>query len=225
MDTAFLEKEINTYMGRLLRDKFGRGPGNVFSSVTEECIAIYITGFLSPMEKSLMDHQKIDYVQRTRDLLMENLKEEIQSQLEAYVETNINEIYYDWNLDGQTGMVLALISDCEPNMDNGKVSQKVNDVIDQVSIEAEKSPDEIYSIRIDERKLMVVRKGILISIERELISLGYEETLRIAKRNQEKRLVGKYVSQMEGYLHKGIADYFIDWNFDKDKSYMLFILK
>jgi uncharacterized protein YbcI len=225
METVVLEKEINSYMGRLLREKFGRGPGNIFCSVSDSLIAIYITGFLTPIEKSLMEHQKIDYIQRTRDLLMENLKGEIQSQLEAYIKKEVKEIYYDWNLDGQTGMVLALISGLDSNENNYKHSKKVNGVIDQVSIEAEKSPDVIYSAKIDDRKLIVVRKGILVSIERELIKLGYEETLRIAKRNQEKRLIGEHISALESYLNKGVADYFIDWDFDGDKSYILFILK
>ncbi|WP_394139974.1 DUF2294 domain-containing protein [Cytobacillus oceanisediminis] len=225
METAVLEKEINSYMGHLLREKFGRGPGNIFCSVSDSLIAIYITGFLTPLEKSLLDHQKVDYVQRTRDLLMENLKGEIHSQLEAYIKKEVKEIYYDWNLDGQTGMVLALISELDSNENNYKHSKKVNDVIDQVSIEAEKSPDVIYSVKIDDRKLIVVRKGILVSIERELIELGYEETLRIAKRNQEKRLIGEHISALESYLNKGVADYFIDWDFDGDKSYILFILK
>jgi uncharacterized protein YbcI len=225
METVVLEKEINSYMGRLLREKFGRGPGNIFCSVSDSLIAIYITGFLTPIEKSLMEHQKIDYIQRTRDLLMENLKGEIQSQLEAYIKKEVKEIYYDWNLDGQTGMVLALISGLDSNENNYKHSKKVNGVIDQVSIEAEKSPDVIYSAKIDDRKLIVVRKGILVSIERELIKLGYEETLRIAKRNQEKRLIGEHISALESYLNKGVSDYFIDWDFDGDKSYILFILK
>ncbi|PWW32198.1 uncharacterized protein YbcI [Cytobacillus oceanisediminis] len=225
METVVLEKEINSYMGRLLREKFGRGPGNIFCSVSDSLIAIYITGFLTPIEKSLMEHQKIDYIQRTRDLLMENLKGEIQSQFEAYIKKEVKEIYYDWNLDGQTGMVLALISGLDSNKNNYKDSKKVNGVIDQVSIEAEKSPDVIYSAKIDDRKLIVVRKGILVSIERELIKLGYEETLRIAKRNQEKRLIGEHISALESYLNKGVADYFIDWDFDGDKSYILFILK
>jgi uncharacterized protein YbcI len=225
METVVLEKEINSYMGRLLREKFGRGPGNVFCSVSDSLIAIYITGFLTPIEKSLMEHQKIDYIQRTRDLLMENLKGEIQSQFEAYIKKEVKEIYYDWNLDGQTGMVLALISGLDSNENNYKHSKKVNGVIDQVSIEAEKSPDVIYTVKIDDRKLIVVRKGILVSIERELINLGYEETLRIAKRNQEKRLIGEHISTLESYLNRGVADYFIDWDFDGDKSYILFILK
>lgn len=225
METAVLEKEINSYIGHLLREKFGRGPGNIFCSVSDSLIAIYITGFLTPLEKSLMEHQKIDYIQRTRDLLMENLKGEIQSQLEAYINKEVKEIYYDWNLEGQSGMVLALISDRDSNENNYKDSKKVNGVIDEVSIEAEKSPDVIYSFKMDDRKLIVVRKGILVSIEKELINLGYEETLRIAKRNQEKRLIGEHITALESYLNTDVADYFIDWDFDGDKSYILFILK
>ncbi|MBT2686705.1 DUF2294 family protein [Bacillus sp. ISL-47] len=225
METAVLEKEINSYMGRLFREKFGRGPGNIFCSVSDSLIAIYITGFLTPLEKSLMEHQKIDHIQRTRDLLMENLKGEIQAQLGEYINQEVKEVYYDWNLDGQSGMVLALISDHNANENNYKDSKKVNGIIDEVSIEAEKSPEVIYSFKIDDRKLIVVRKGILVSIEKELIKLGYEETLRIAKRNQEKRLIGEHITALESYLNTDVTDYFIDWDFDGDKSYILFILK
>lgn len=99
MEVAMLEKEISGYIGKLLRENFGRGPGNVFCTISRPFVSIYITNFLSPMENTLLTNQQSVYVQKTRDLMMENLEEEIKSYIEFNTKDKIKEFYYDWNLD------------------------------------------------------------------------------------------------------------------------------
>lgn len=226
MEVTLLEKEISGYIGRLLRENFGRGPGNVFCTISSPFVSIYITNFLSPMENTLLSNQQSVYVQKTRDLMMETLEEEIKSYIESNTKDKIKEFYYDWNLDEKSGMFLFIFEQDQPDDSHLYNNKKlVEQETIELSMEIQKAPEKTYSKLLNERTLIVVRHGILISLEKEFIHLGFQETLKIAKRKLEKKVINKHLRSFEAYLDANIIDYFVDWNFDKDKSYTLFILK
>jgi uncharacterized protein YbcI len=226
MEAAILEKEISGYIGRLLRENFGRGPGNVFCTISRPFVSIYITNFLSPMENTLISNQQSVYVQKTRDLMMETLEEEIKSFIELHTEDKIKEFYYDWNLDAKSGMFLFVFENGQPyDFASYENKEKIHEEIGELSMEIQKAPEHTHSLLMNERTLIIIRHGILISLEKEFIGLGFQETLKIAKRNLEKRVINRHRVKFEAFLNAKVIDYFIDWNFDQDKSYTLFILK
>lgn len=226
MEEATLEKEISGYIGRLLRENFGRGPGNVFCTISKPFASIYITNFLSPMENTLISNHQSVYVQKTRDLMMETLEEEIKSFIELHTEDKIKEFYYDWNLDAKSGIFLFVFDNDQPyDFATYKYKDMIHEEIKELSMEIQKAPEHTHSMLLNERTLIIVRHGILIKLEKEFIGLGFQETLKIAKRNLEKRVINQHRDNFEAYLNAKIIDYFIDWNFEQDKSYTFFILK
>jgi uncharacterized protein YbcI len=226
MEAVILEKEISGYIGRLLRENFGRGPGNVFCIISRPFVSIYITNFLSPMENTLISNQQSVYVQKTRDLMMETLEEEIKYFIELHTEDKIKEFYYDWNLDAKSGMFLFVFENGQPyDFASYENKEKIHEEIGELSMEIQKAPEHTHSLLMNERTLIIIRHGILISLEKEFIGLGFQETLKIAKRNLEKRVINRHRVKFEAFLNAKVIDYFIDWNFDQDKSYTLFILK
>ncbi len=226
MDIAELEKEISGYIGRLLRENFGRGPSNVFCTISSPFVSIYITNFLSPMEDTLISNQQSVYVQKTRDLMMETLEEQIKSYIEMNTKDEIKEFYYDWNLEEKSGMFLFIFKNDRPyKFGCFKNKDLVENETVELSKEIQKTPEETHCKLLNERTLIIVRHGILISLEKEFIQLGFSETLKIAKRNLEKKAINEHRGSYEKYLNARITDYFVDWNFDQDKSYTLFILK
>lgn len=226
MEAAILEKEISGYIGRLLRENFGRGPGNVFCTISKPFASIYITNFLSPMENTLISNHQSVYVQKTRDLMMETLEEEIKSFIELHTEDKIKEFYYDWNLDAKSGIFLFVFDNDQPyDFATYKNKDMIHQEIKELSMEIQKAPKHTHSMLLNERTLIIVRHGILIKLEKEFIGLGFQETLKIAKRNLEKRVINQHRDNFEAYLNAKIIDYFIDWNFEQDKSYTFFILK
>ncbi|MCM3664947.1 DUF2294 domain-containing protein [Mesobacillus subterraneus] len=226
MEAVILEKEISGYIGRLLRENFGRGPGNVFCTISRPFVSIYITNFLSPMENTLISNQQSVYVQKTRDLMMETLEEEIKYFIELHTEDKIKEFHYDWNLDAKSGMFLFVFENGQPyDFASYENKEKIHEEIGELSMEIQKAPEHTHSLLMNERTLIIIRHGILISLEKEFIGLGFQETLKIAKRNLEKRIINRHRVKFEAFLNAKVIDYFIDWNFDQDKSYTLFILK
>ncbi|WP_054637221.1 Na-translocating system protein MpsC family protein [Thalassobacillus sp. C254] len=70
---------------------------------------------------------------------------------------------------------------------------------------------------------MIVREGILVPIEKELISLGKEENLKVAKRKLEKRKLNQG-RRFELLFNSTIKDIFVDWDFNLDRSIVTLIL-
>ncbi|RIW32696.1 DUF2294 family protein [Bacillus salacetis] len=224
-----LEKNISSYIGRLLRDHFGRGPGNVICTVSGQYVVVHMTSFLSSMEKSLINNDQTVYVEKIRDLMVDGLVKDITSFIELNSGQSVEEFYYDWELQNQTGMMIALLSSSNDEHPSTPVNQYKNSgiviqEINRLSKEVQKTPENTYSIMIDSRNLLIIREGIFISLEKELIRLGFQETLRIAKRNLEKQLIAESKELFEESLEAELTDFFIDWNFEKDRSVILFNL-
>ncbi|SET38730.1 Uncharacterized protein YbcI [Oceanobacillus limi] len=227
METEQIQKELASYIGKLLRDNFGRGPETVFVSVKQPFITVYLRKFLSPMEKVLMSEKQESFVQSSRDILMKSLIPEIKAYMKLLTACEIEEFYYDWNLQNQSGMFVAICPE-SAKLDQlatldypGK--QEVHEEINNVSQQAQKVPEEVVSIKLNERTIVVIRTGIFVTIEREFIRMGQTEVLRTAKRRVEKRLLHNS-TRMESILDAKIDDSFTAWDFERDKSVILFII-
>lgn len=96
--------------------------------------------------------------------------------------------------------------------------------MENVSKRVQKKPDELYSYMINKRTLLVVRSGTLINISTELIRLGDQENLRKALHNLEKRDLKKN-PRFPKILKTTIHDVFVDWDFQLDRSVIVFILR
>ena len=75
----------------------------------------------------------------------------------------------------------------------------------------------------DENDRQEISEFIIVDIEKELIKNGAVEELRLAKRPLEHRVIE--LLQLESVLKQEISEFFVDWNFEEDKSYMVFILE
>ncbi|WP_028784977.1 Na-translocating system protein MpsC family protein [Thalassobacillus devorans] len=227
MDKQSLQAEIASYTGRLLRDNFGKGPSSVYVSIEEPYITIYLREFLAPMERVLVSQKNDMKVEETRDLLMEELLPDIRATLRVMTGLDVEDIFYDWSLNNRSGVFLGVIAkekqEEEIHLADYPDKKKIHEEIIRVSEQAEKAPTKVDSFMLNERTLMVVRDGILVRIEKELIRSGFGETLKLTKRKLEKGLLSQ--SYCENILDTQVIDVFVDWDFNEDKSYIIFILK
>ncbi|MFB5662356.1 Na-translocating system protein MpsC family protein [Alteribacillus sp. HJP-4] len=122
-------------------------------------------------------------------------------------------------------MVLAVLheGDADQLPDEYTGRKQLHNEVVWASQQAEKTPTHVDSYLLNERTLIVLRKGILVRIEKELIRAGFEENLKLTKRHLEKGLINN--QNLEKILQTGVLDTFVDWDFQLDKSYFIFILQ
>ncbi|MEH7332526.1 Na-translocating system protein MpsC family protein [Neobacillus drentensis] len=227
MENKQVQMELASYIGRTLRENFGKGPESVFVSYNQSIMSVYLRNFITPSEVVLLGQDQESIVQKTRDMLMQNLIPEFKAYIKILTGMEIKEFYYDWSLQNKSGVFVGISSSSsetnEIKSDDFEGRENLHKEIKRISIQAQKDPEEVLSFRLNQRTLVVIRKGILVSIERELIRLGGSETLKLAKRNLEKRLLHNS-NNFEAILNTKVIDIFVDWDFSLDKSAIVLVL-
>jgi len=220
-----MQAKIGGYTSTLLRSSFGKGPTSVYVTIAPPYITIHFRGFLTPMEMVLLKQNKIKRILETRDLLMNDLRPQIIQELKEIGEFDVKELYADWDLKKETGLIIAVIGENEKT--NLKWPTDVNrqafiEKLIQASIKAEKQPGKTEAFWLDNRTLLVKRTNVLVEIEKELIRNGYSEELRISKRPLEHRMLKEV--QLEEVLNRPILETFLAWNFEMDIAYLVFLM-
>lgn len=222
-----LQTEIGGFMSTLLRKHFGKGPNSVFVTIAEPFITIHFRGFISPIEKNLLNQNEWKRVLETRDLMLNELKPQILEELRDITKLDFTELYADWNLPLETGLLLGIMKEKPSGKNwawqNQKMQKKFHEKIGQVHKKAEREPGRIESYWLNERTILVKRIDILVGIEEALIAEGYTELLKLIKRPLERKLLEK--AELDKVLQRNIVETFLDWNFDEDFGFIVFVLE
>ncbi|WP_078391252.1 DUF2294 domain-containing protein [Shouchella patagoniensis] len=225
MENKSVQAEISSYIGKLLRETFGKGPSSVYVSLSKAFVTMHLRDFLAPMERVLVSQEKEMKVEETRDFLMQELLPEIKATFKVGFNLIVIEMYYDWSLQNRSGTLICVLEkEGEHHMllEDYPEKKAIHNEIGRISKLAEKSPEFLDSCFLNDRTLLAVREGILVRIEKEMIHNGFEEPLKLSKRRLEKSLL--HQSNFEEILNVSIVDIFVDWDFKLDKSYILLIL-
>ncbi|TWT25142.1 DUF2294 domain-containing protein [Planomicrobium sp. CPCC 101110] len=221
------QKEVGSYISALMRTYFGKGPTSVHVTISRPFITIHFRGFITPMEKFLLQQNEERRVLETRDMLMDNMKEEVIQELKSIGELELNEVYSDWNLQKKTGIVIGVIDEevdkSKFKWPDGFNEKKFQEQLIKASILSEKAPEEQETYWLDNRTILVRRSNFLLPIEKELIRHGHTEELKQAKWQLEQKVLGEI--EFEPVLNRLISETFLDWDFDDDLGYIVFILK
>lgn len=222
-----IQAEIGGYISTVLRKYFGKGPTSVYVTVNRPFITIHFRGFLAPMEHLQLKQKEVQRVLETRDMMMAELKPEIIQGLQEVAALEVKELYADWNLEKETGLIIGVL---EEKVDavafKGPVDMDEEAFLERIkeaSNKAEKVPARTDVYWLSDRTILVRRTEILIRIEKALIKNGFIEELKLAKRPLEHEVLQEV--QLETVLNRRISETFLDWNFDADLSYIVFIVE
>ncbi|TWT06370.1 DUF2294 family protein [Planococcus sp. CPCC 101016] len=222
-----IEAEISGYISGLLRAHFGKGPTSVYVAVREPFIVIHLREFLSPTEKVLMKQNETVRVQVIRDLLMNDLNEQIKLDLLKSLELDVKEIYADWNLDNKTGLLTLVLNEKAvekaSEWPKGIDKKAFYEEVDEASRKAQKEPEKTEVFWLNERTVLIQRKGILIELEKELVKNNFSEELKLAKRPLESKLI--YSSSLEMIMKRRINEAFTNWDFHEDMGYIVLLIE
>ncbi|GMA62438.1 DUF2294 domain-containing protein [Alicyclobacillus fastidiosus] len=225
--TQTRNQQIANFIGKLLRDNFGKGPESVHVCISRTMMSVYLKNFLSPMERVLIEGGQSNSVFELRRQLMSSLIPQIRAYVEIVTGNQLSEFYYDWAFHNRSGMMIGVglepFSDSDPCQETYAGKLPLEQEIVEISRQAQKVPEELYSCILDSRTVVVIRTGILVRIEKELVREGLAPTLRRVKANLEKSLL-HHDNHFESILGRSVADIFVDWDFDSDKSVITFVL-
>ncbi|NMO94431.1 Na-translocating system protein MpsC family protein [Paenibacillus lemnae] len=221
-----LQQLIASFTGKLLREHFGKGPESVLVSMGGQYITLYLRNFLTSSERMLVQQDHTMIVNQMREKLMQLVIPEVSGYIHSLTGCQPSEIYYDWALHNQSGMITVIcpqpfaeVPDLREDYDK---KAELEEEIILISEQAQKVPEQLQSYEINNRTLLFVREGILAPVEKEFIRLGHGELLKNVKRNLEKQYL--YNQQVfEPILNRRMLDIFVDWNYAQDKSIIVMV--
>lgn len=224
------QKEIAGFTGRLLRESFGRGPQAVYAHIGDSHALVLLHDFFSPMEKTLMEAEGEDAIHLLRETMMKDIGPKVRHYIQSVTGTEYNEFFFDWNLSNQSGILIGLQPEAYKNAAQKKEPlqhqyphrKEVEHTIAKLSAEAERQPDRVTSVMVDKRTILIVREGILVAIEKKLISMGYGDVLKAAKRSVEKELFYRH-DVFSRILRVDVKNIYVDWDFTRDKSTIVIV--
>ncbi|WP_077298124.1 Na-translocating system protein MpsC family protein [Virgibacillus pantothenticus] len=221
------EASIASATGKLLRSYFGKGPGALYVSLAHSYLTIYLKDFITPMESVLLEQKQNIKIEQARDVVMNKCIPELKRIWQNEFGITVQQLYYDWNLTNKSGILFAEIKATHIMNNSSSLSNEertgIHQEIERFTEKAQKAPRNIKSVRLNERTIVSKREDILVTIEKELISSGFEEELRLSKRKLEKNIMDR--EYLESILNQQMEDIFVDWDFHHDIGYVVMILQ
>lgn len=225
------KQKIQTAISRFTEDffeeNFGEKPDEVTVTFRSPFLLIHLSGFLLAAEKMFVDRREWNRVLETRDLLMQSVKDELMAGFQEHTGQEFIDLYADWNLPGKSGILIATLEK-ENTADDfpwpEAVDQEIlREIILLNSMRTQKKPDQTNFYWLSDQILLIERFGILVDIEKQLVQNGVTEELRLAKRPMEHRITQLF--NLESLLKGQVKELFVDWDFQKDSSYIVFLLE
>lgn len=214
---------ISSYTSTLLRKKFGRGPELCFASQGDQFIVIFIKGFITPLEETMLEQGEFNTAATSRRKVFSGLAPELVGVLQSSLEIEVIDVYFDWSYENNTGVVAFSYQSEQQHGDtyqNDALKEEVNRITNLV----QKIPAKTELFKVSERIIVVIRNGILVPIEKALIDKGFHETLRITKSELEKTFFHHY-GKFDETFDRPVTNIFFDWNLKQDKGFICFMIK
>lgn len=220
--------DISGLTSKLLRKNFGRGPDSCNAFVHHRYLVFYIRGFLSPMEGILLANGSVDHINFSRNIVMNAVLSNLQGILEMEFKQDIADFYHDWNYDRNTGMITVVfereISPCMETLDHFPEHDPLIAEVERLSALVQKKPERTEAYRVSPKLYLVKRTGILIPLEKALISKGFQQVLLDTMNDLEKSSFNPN-GGLKDIFKQPIADIFVGRNLIQDNSITCFVLK
>ncbi|MBP2001941.1 uncharacterized protein YbcI [Paenibacillus shirakamiensis] len=216
---------IASFIGKLLREHFGKGPESVIVSAQDRYATVLLKNFLTSSERVLLSQNQDLIIHQMRAAIMKNVIPELSEYIRGTTDITPEAIYYDWNLSNKTGMLIIVFPTRNIELASGTTflgQHELEQEVIRVSEQVQRAPRSIASYELNPRTLLIVRTGVLTELEQELIHMELGDLLKSVKRNLEKGLLVNGVSA-EHALRRPLLECFIDWDYVQDTSMIVLI--
>ncbi|OWR28880.1 hypothetical protein CDO73_16845 [Saccharibacillus sp. O23] len=214
-------RSLNAYSDLICKTQFGKQPDSIEIRANDRCCLIFYRGLVDPGDSRLPDDPDERY-SHVYILLEQFIFPALTPKIEALSGRRVEYAFMDWKVENNTSMIAAFLVPLDEPMPedlyNGKA--QLHSDIESITEKVQKTPVKIESFRLDDDILMIIRKGLLISLEKKLVKKGFNTQLRIAKRELEldRFIEGIPIRDLVG---RDLETAYIDWSFKDDVSLLL----
>ncbi|WP_335423329.1 Na-translocating system protein MpsC family protein [Bacillus sp. JJ1566] len=216
--------QISSYVSKLIKNKFGKGPETCYTSISDQYIVVHIKKFMTKIEHELVKKEDFATACKIRKKIMKDLFDPIQETLEEIYDKPLIQLYQDWNFHKNSGVLLGIVkTEQKAEMENSLEFMLLRNEISKQSEFYQYQPHELDFTKIGETIYIIRCAGYILPIERILIEKGMhileERENNIRKRYEANRY------RFNKIINNEINDIFMIWNYEQDESYKIFYCK
>ncbi|MEH7237858.1 Na-translocating system protein MpsC family protein [Bacillus sp. JJ1562] len=216
--------QISSYVSKLIKSKFGKGPETCYTSISDQYIIVHIKKFMTKIEYELVRKEDYTTAGKIRKNIMVDLLDPIQEMLEEICDKPITQLYQDWNFQKNTGVLLAVVkAEQKAEMENSLEFMLLRNEISKQSEFYQYQPNEQNFTKIGELIYIIRSAGYLLPIERILIEKGMH--ILEERENKIRKRYDANIYRFNKIIKKEITDIFMIWNYKNDESYKIFYCK
>ncbi|MEJ8307138.1 hypothetical protein [Saccharibacillus sacchari] len=216
--SAQTAQSLTSYSNVLLKSQFGK-PADSIDIVTDPRCFVFIYRGLTDAHDSRLPEDPDERYAHIYILLKQFIYPSLRPKIEAASNQTISFAYMDWKIQTDTAMIAVFlhpeIEKAHEDLYAGKAD--LHQHVETITEKVQNPPISIESFRMEGDLLLIVRTGLLISLEKRLVKKGFNNELRLAKRELEleRFIEGLPIKELLG---KKMKNAFLDWAFEDDVS-------
>ncbi|MCM3585455.1 DUF2294 domain-containing protein [Mesobacillus maritimus] len=213
---------LSSKFSKTLKSRFGKGPETCYVTFVENKLFIYINHFMTPAEEVLVENHQGELANRFRRSVMDVICKEFIHDASNLVNVELQYALHDWNYDTNKGIVImesAGVSSKE--FGYSSFENKLSKLFAQIASRVHKVPDEMKIVKINQNVCVFECTGVMLSLDRYLYENGQTNLLH-DHTHELKKALSEYKPHFEAIFTRELEDFFIIWEYEKDKSYVIF---
>lgn len=214
---------VQQTISTLFEENFGKLPASIRVSANDKCLIIRLEGFLGDTVKTMISENSYGALSSTRELIVGYMLSQLGDTLQNEFDLPAAHFYYDWDDKNLSCIISVILREDEHYAldDHYAEKQEIHDEIRLLTARVEKAPQKLHSFWVDGDLLVVIRRGLLIELEKALLEDGHQDALRRAKRKVEKKQLTQN-SRVSAIIGRKLEGVYLDWAFEADSSMLVY---
>jgi uncharacterized protein YbcI len=218
---------LSSYFSKMIKLKFGKGPEMCSATMRNNLLVVRVQHFMTSTEKVLCENNEVGLALRVRSILLETIFEEIRSDISALTGLKISSFYHDWDFESDQGLLLFVAGSAIEFQDshvNEEYELTLSERIQTVCERVHKRPIIINILKMSSSICAVECLDALIKTEHLLHRNGYHDIL-MERSVEIRKCFHQFKEEFEEILNSRVSQTFLFWDYDHNKSYLIFCLK
>lgn len=213
---------LSSMFSKMVKLKFGKGPETCYVILKGRRLFIYIGNFMTPAEEALLESKEVNLATRFRCAVINSICTEFVHEVTKVLHLSFDSFFYDWNYSTNKGIIILenTRSNSELKIDV-PYEKRLFELIGTVCSKYQKIPDHFQIVKNNPKICAVECKGVLLQLEKSIHQKG-DRDLLLERSREVKREYIKHKSLFEQIFHQTIEEFFIIWDYENDRSYIVF---
>lgn len=217
--------QLSSKFSKTLKSKFGKGPESCYLTFIENRLFIYVNQFMTPAEEVLVKNNQWKMAWEFRRSVMNVICGEFIEEASSAVGVLFQTSLHDWSFEINKGILIMETNQptesCTQHHSGEKTLLKV---LENLSAKIHKVPDEMKIVKSNQNVCVIESKGVMTSLDMYLFQNGYSDILNSHSRELKMTLLVNKV-QFEETLHRVIDEFFIIWDYENNKNYIVIVFQ